>query len=173
MRLEKYQHVFIEPEDEHAPKAFYKIYHNHHGASPCGAFELIPYGEQPEEDFITIDEESFGIFYDIFAEHIPDFSETDYWNPVKPEIWLQIRTQILRMIDELEHERRTSFTKKMVWKAYLDFKASYHDERWKEFFQKKHILIDFCRAFLWYFDKYRKFTYYDDGKSRIMNFVGW
>jgi len=173
MRMEKYQHVFVEPEDEHPADTYYKIYHNHHGVSPSGAFELIPYGEQPEDDYITIDEDSFGLFYDIFAKHINDFSEYDFWNPIKPEVWLEIRTQILRIIDELEHEKKTRLMQTIMMRNFLRLDAEDYHDRWRKFFEKKQILIDFCQAFLWYFDEYRKFTYYDDGKGRIMNFVGW
>lgn len=84
---ENLKNVFVEPDErKNFLHTYYKLYHNCIGPSPSGIIELMEYGEPTDEEFLSVDEDSFLFLYDIFSRNIPDFSEYDYWNPIKPEV---------------------------------------------------------------------------------------
>lgn len=171
MRLQKYDNVFVEDEDNTFELyGSFHIFHNCSDGAPCWKVELMEYGEPYDEEYLCIDDDSFQFVKDIFIRCVVDFDSFSEWNPIKPEVYRRIRAEMMRLIEELSLEKKTYLTINCFKKA-APLLLKTDDCTQNDLFQKKQVLIDYCSAFLWYFDEYKQFRFDDNG--RIINFRGW
>lgn len=123
-----------------------------------------------DEEFITIDIESFEVIRPYIEKYVLNFDEYDEINPIKSETYASIEKEIKQLISDLEKNNYS--------KAYQQCEKNvcgWIEETYGEnggFNEIKTQLINFLKAFVWYFGEHKKFGRYD-GDYRLINIVGY
>jgi len=130
----------------------------------CGPDPIVE-----DKECITIDVESFEVLRPYIEKYILNFDEYDEMNPIKSETFSEMVEELKSLISDLENENFTE-----AYTQCVNNVCGWIEETASEgngFDEVRLQVIDFLKAFIWYFREHKRFGATCD--YRVINVVGY
>lgn len=177
--LNNYKDVFLEQVENFLDSSYsvipdmsgrYKICHNCNMNS-LKRMSFVFEENDIEKEYISIDEDSLTILYPYFEKHIVNFNNTEDYCIATVENILDLKKDIERLISKLEKEEYTDeeYIKCVENSRYFTEKDydvnDIMELRDFNFPYYRDSIIEFLKAFVWYFNEYKKFNELGDNRK--------